>query len=273
MSYREPLSQMVVAISISDNSDMPALGLAPEHLRDAMTEIARHLLAMGARLAYGGDLRADGFTQLLFELVSRYRRDADIGDVRPAIINYFAWPVFFSMNLAEKSQLVRDLGELAELHFLDPLGTELNIFDARGWPPRNLKGSTWAQSLTAMRNVMTRISDARVVLGGRTTGYKGRMPGVAEEALLALESGQPLFLLGGFGGCARDIAGALSLLPLSADNRNSNYYDDFKRFDASSLQNGLNKGDNVTLARTVHIDEAVTLILRGLIHLRSSNGG
>jgi H+/gluconate symporter-like permease len=77
MTYREVLSQRVIAISTSESPDMPVLGLTDEHLRDAMAEIARHLLALGARLAYGGDLRAYGFTDLLFELVARHSRDAD----------------------------------------------------------------------------------------------------------------------------------------------------------------------------------------------------
>jgi hypothetical protein len=85
MSYREALSQRIVAISISESADMSALGLSQEHLLDAMAEIARHLLALGARLVYGGDLRAQGFTELLFELVARHRRDADEGDHRASV--------------------------------------------------------------------------------------------------------------------------------------------------------------------------------------------
>jgi hypothetical protein len=69
MSYREALSQRVIAISTSESPDMRALGLSEEHLRDAMAEIARHLLALGARLVYAGDLRAHGFSELLFELL------------------------------------------------------------------------------------------------------------------------------------------------------------------------------------------------------------
>lgn len=68
MSYEEVLGQQVIAISISESPDMPALGLSDGHLRDAMVEIARHLLALGARLVYGGDLRQYGFSELLFEL-------------------------------------------------------------------------------------------------------------------------------------------------------------------------------------------------------------
>ena len=82
MSYQNPLGRYAIAISISESSDMPALGLSDQHLRDAMAEIARHMLALGANLVYGGDLRQCGFSELLFELVARHRRDADENDDR-----------------------------------------------------------------------------------------------------------------------------------------------------------------------------------------------
>ena len=33
--------------------------------------------------------------------------------------------------------------------------------------------------------------------------YSGRIPGVVEEALVSLEAGQPLYVIGAFGGAAR----------------------------------------------------------------------
>ena len=71
MSNREASCQRVVAVSTSESSDMPALGLSDEHLRDAMAEIARHVLRTGSRLVYGGDLSQHGFSELLFEIVAR----------------------------------------------------------------------------------------------------------------------------------------------------------------------------------------------------------
>ena len=38
---------------------------------------------------------------------------------------------------------------------------------------------------------------------GEAKWYSSRIPGVVEEALLSLKAGQPLYLLGGFGGAAR----------------------------------------------------------------------
>ena len=62
-----------VGISVSESPDLRVLGLSDGHLRDAMAEIALLLLASGKSLAYGGDLRQHGFTQLLAELVGRHR--------------------------------------------------------------------------------------------------------------------------------------------------------------------------------------------------------
>ena len=75
MNIRESLSQTSVAISISESAEMGVLGLGKEHFRDAKAELAQHLLSMGARLIYGGDLRQYGFTEILFELALRHGRD------------------------------------------------------------------------------------------------------------------------------------------------------------------------------------------------------
>lgn len=267
MTYQEPLSKQAIAIAISESADLGALGLAPEHLRDAMTEIARHLLAMGARLVYGGDFRAGGFTELLIELVARYRRDADTGDKRPAVVNYLAWPIVMSKSPSELRSLKDELTGLAELHLLDRQGAEMTrgaVDDPTRPQPSD---EDWSNALTAMRDVVTGVTNARVVLGGRIEGYKGRMPGIAEESLCALKAGQPLFLLGGFGGCARDIAVELDLMSPPANGATWKGQGSLRKFKGKSLRNGLNKIETATLARTVHVDEAVALILRGLLRL------
>jgi hypothetical protein len=112
---------------------------------------------------------------------------------------------------------------------------------------------------------MTQMSDARIVLGGRVAGFKGKMPGVGEEALIALGMGRPLYVLGGFGGCARDIVDRLGFAGRQ-DNARAPWpgEDEFSHFNTESLRNGLTADENAILARTVHIDQAITLILRGL---------
>lgn len=270
MSYKEPLSKQAIAISISESPDMNVLGLSNEHLVDAMAEVARYLLAMGARLMYGGDLRAGGFTELLFELVARHRRDADLGDERVGVSNFLPWPVHISWTPEQVNELSNAVKGVAELIYLTLDGQIIPLEERQQLVRRQASEDQWAEGLTAMRDVMTRRTDARLVLGGKVEGYKGRMPGVAEEALCALRAGQSLFVLGGFGGCAGDIAGALGLAP-SSPARTWPGRDNFTGFTAEGLNNGLDAKENTILATTVHVDQAVTLILRGLLRQKTDS--
>ncbi len=270
MTYREPLSQRAIGISISSSQDMEALGLAEEHLRDAMSEVARHLLAMGARLVYGGDLREGGFTELLFELVARHRRDADVGDTRLAVANYLAWPVHRSLQ-PETLQLISQAHKgLAELHFLDSHGRDLSADQLAGGDSE-ITSENWSTGLTAMRHALTYACDARIILGGKISDFRGQMPGIAEEALCSINTRQPLYVLGGFGGCARDIAEELGIVKPRRPSMTA--WAERSRFSGMThnvLNNGLDTTENETLARTVHVDEAVALVLRGLLRLFSS---
>jgi hypothetical protein len=273
MSYQKALSQRAIAISISESPDMEVLGLAEEHLRDAMAEVARHLLAVGARLIYGGDLRSNGFTELLFELVTRHPRAAAPGDARAAVTNYFAWPVHIGMDQHTVTNVIDQLKGAAEVVFLAEDGQVLSQEERFKLSPQVATEDQWANSLTAMRRVLTEVSDARIVLGGRVDGYKGRMPGVAEEALSALQAGHPLYVLGGFGGCAHDIAEELGVATKRATSRPTwPARSAFTGYNADGLRNGLDANENALLARTVHVDQAVSLILRGLFRLEAGGG-
>jgi SLOG cluster2 len=268
MSYQEMLSQRSIAMSISESPDMSVLGLSDEHLRDAMAEIARHLLALGARLVYGGDLRQHGFSELLFELVARHRRDADEGDDQTGITNYLAWPVHILQAFADIERATADLVGMAELVCLRLDGTNMPMPERRQLAARQATELEWLQGLTAMRRIMLTKTSARIVLGGRVVKYKGAMPGLAEEALLSLQGNQPLFLLGGFGGCARDIAETLGLVAPWVGSRPAwQGRSTFQTFSVADLNNGLTNEENSTLAYTPHVDQAVTLVLRGLLRV------
>ena len=271
MSYEAPLSKHAVAISISESPDLSVLGLGKEHLVDAMAEVARHLLAMGARLIYGGDLRPGGFTDILFELIARYRRDADLGDERLGVTNVLAWPVHLTFDTQQLRDLSESLKGVAEIVFLTLDGSVMSHEDRYQIQKREATDAEWSDGLTAMRSFITRTANARISLGGKVDRFKGQMPGIAEEALAALKAGQPLFLFGGFGGCARDITEELGLVPQTT-HRPWPSRDAFERFTWESLNNGLTVEDNSILASTVHVNQAMTLILRGLLRQRVALG-
>ena len=107
------------------------------------------------------------------------------------------------------------------------------------------------------------------MLGGKLEGYKGAMPGVAEEVILAMKAKQPVFLVGGFGGCARDIAEALGIAECWAGSRSA--WQGRALFDGytdEELCNGLTPSENGQLSVTPHIDQAIALVMAGLRRLR-----
>ena len=271
MSTHEASRQLVIAVSTSESPDMAILGLSDEHLRDAMAEIARHVLKFGSRLVYGGDLRQYGFSQLLFEIVARYHSVIDNVEEDAGVTNYLAWPVHILMSIQRLDEAAEALAGTAELVCLDMDGEPMPMQNRRQLETMQPTDAEWSNGLTTMRRYMLAETDARIVLGGRTEQYKGLMPGIGEEALLSLQAGQPLFVLGGFGGCARDIAENLGLVEQKkSDRRVWEGRGAFDEFSAASLNNGLSEEDNSTLARTPHIDQAIVLIIRGLLNLYNS---
>src|SRR5690242_1262248 len=64
----------------------------------------------------------------------------------------------------------------------------------------------WARGLASMRREITAVSQDRLVIGRKLSGFSGIVPGVVEEAWLSLTQKQPLFLVGGFGGAARSVS-------------------------------------------------------------------
>ena len=264
MNLQKPKAKPTVAISISESPDMSVFGLSAEHLQNAMAEIALHLLSSGRSLAYGGDLRTHGFTELLFELITRYQDHPHHND-RITVSDYLAWPVHIKMTSKDLANFFAGHKDSTDLILLSQNGDRLAWEQRLTLSPYEPDDEEWTEGLTAMRTVMRRETQARIVLGGRVKDYKGRMPGIAEETLLSLQARQPVFLLGGFGGCARDIAETVGLVDRWAGSRpawKGRSY--FGGYSPSSLNNGLSDEDNAILAQTPHIQQAVLLVSRGL---------
>lgn len=261
-----------VAISISESPDMAVLGLSDGHLQDAMAELALSLLSSGTSLVYGGDLRANGFTELLFELLMRYR-DHPHHSGKIGVTDYLAWPVHIRMTADDLVAFSSGHEGAARLVFLARDGSQLEQKQRLAFPSHEPDDDEWAEGLTRMRVVMRQETQARIVLGGRVEGYKGRMPGIAEETLVSLQAQQPVFLLGGFGGCARDIAETIGLVERWVGSRGDwSGRPSFRSYSLQDLHNGLSDEDNAVLARTPHIDQAVALVMGGLSQLRRDTG-
>ena len=60
--------------------------------------------------------------------------------------------------------------------------------------------------LRAMRVCVAHRTTARLVVGGRLSGYAGAEPGVIEEARLTIQAGRTVLAAGGYGGAAAAVA-------------------------------------------------------------------
>jgi hypothetical protein len=280
-----------IGISISDPSieEIINIGQDRTHLTQLSQDIARHLLARGATIFYGGDLRKDGFTEFIFNEAQTLQTRLQSQHIH--INNFIAWPIYKNDNVEIKNWKanyrpianmievpppsdVRDLIPNEDL-FLSPTNTQ-NLF-------------VWSRCLTEMRNTIIGNCDIRICAGGRHFDYKGKMPGVLEEIVIAIEMKRPLFLLGGFGGVTASICkliqngtisqeltydwqvqnnpGCKELLDFCS-SRNVKYSVDYtsltKILKIENLNNGLSKEDNYLLFNTPFIDEALYLIFKGL---------
>ena len=133
MTLQKTTALPTVAISTSESPDMAALGLSEAHLRDAMAKLALQLLSSGTSLAYGGDLRSEGFTELLFDLVARYRgHPHHTGEI--TVTDYLAWPVHIQMAADALTAFSAGREGLADLVFPGP-GLATTVGSARTRAP------------------------------------------------------------------------------------------------------------------------------------------
>lgn len=293
--------QLLVALSISESEDLPRFGLRKPHLDDILLEISRYLLVAGVRLAYGGHLGSVGYTVRLADLlydpiIEQLRREPVPGASTPAeLVSYLAWPT------ASSAADVARLGALVEVRrCARPAGLDETVDSAFVVAPSTdipvdsaMHRFAWARGLTLMRQRQTDEVSARVVVGGRFgpagDGYRGRIPGVLEEALLTIRAQRPVYLVGAFGGCARLVFDALEgnsrpelqwdhqrVAPYSEELRTlyeqrgetwdeyDAIADELRARGLAGLKNGLSEAENRELATTRSPERIIELVLRGI---------
>jgi SLOG cluster2/TIR domain len=224
LALDRPVAGKRIALSMSESSDIVRYGMDELHFDSVMAEISRYLLIKGATLVYGGHLGKKGYTERLFELVRTHNNPEVYGSPVSRIVNVRGWPLpRLTVDLKAEEQ---DAGEIIEIPRPADINETLHKdFTAAPAPFASETSAAhrfaWARGMTEMREFQADATRsgilARIVLGGtygptekvaedgtRTERwYSGRIPGVLEEAWLSARAGQPVFLLGAFGGAAR----------------------------------------------------------------------
>lgn len=295
-NFRE--RSLVVALSISEAEDLNKFGLRKAHFDSIFLELSRYLLLAGIRLAYGGHLQADGYTwrlaDLLHDPIVKHLRGEIISGptLQPELITYIPWPI--PITVKEEARL----GPLVEVRQCErPADVDESLYSAFVKSPiEDIPVDTvnsrfaWARGLTTMRERQTAEVSARVLIGGRfSPGYKGRMPGILEEALLSIRGKRPVYLVGAFGGCTRLVVDALegverseltwdyqSAGAVSEELRllyqeRTQEWEEYEEIEAyfrdlgfNGLNNGLTVEENKELASTRSIERIIELVLQGV---------
>ena len=186
-----------IAMSISEPDDIIDFGGAEALLRDITIELSRHILIAGGKLVYGGDLRQQGFTELFRDLSGQYGQLEKSGRDVKYFTNYFAWPIYLNLTTSQKADFEYNRVFIVETEAPDECSPDLKKDFITPTTPEN--NYLWAKSLTKMRTQMEENADARIILGGRTFGFKGKYAGIFEEFLCSKIKNHPIYLLGGFG--------------------------------------------------------------------------
>ncbi len=283
---KQPLN-IGLSISHPEKESLIRIAQKPIHLQQLAQDLARNLIARNNHLIYGGDLRPNGFTECIYleaqALKNRLRSD------KKYLTNYLAWP----LNLNPMEPFVDWKARFMDIADTLPISIAEDVqnlvADTQMFLPPTTRDNwyVWSRCLTKMRTEMIKNCDLRICAGGRLTEYKGKMPGVLEEILIAVEQNKPLFLLGGFGGTTASLCqyietgsapehvtkewqinhnfGYRELLDF-AEQLGKPYGDSYKlpKLDFHSLDNGLDENDNKTLFHTVFIDEIIHLIQKGI---------
>ena len=277
-----------IAISISDSEDIQKYGGDEALLRDITIELSRHILVSGGKLVYGGDLRKQGFTELFADLSCQYGQHEKADRDTKYFINYFAWPIYLNLTKTHESDFEHSRVSIVKVDAAEECPPHtISNFIAPTSPENNY---LWARSLTKMRLQMEEDVNARILLGGRTHGFRGRYAGIFEEFIITQTKEHPIYLLGGFGGASKAIVDIIegnlpeNYLFKEAEKDSSykdflDYYNEkenidpidyekvYKRIQGSGiagLRNGLSDEENRLLFLSTNVLEIVALILKGL---------
>lgn len=275
----DALKGMRIGISVATSADLDRLGLAETQFRTVLGELAQLVVTAGGKLAYGGNLRPDGYTLFLIEQMRQYAPSS-----RP-LLNCLAWTEHRKLPLSELDLHREQFGRYGEIVCLSIDGEPVDPAADRGETPvPETDPEIRHRALTGMRRYLMRHADAHLLLGGKRGGFLGTLPGLVEEALLALEAGLPVYLAAGYGGVTSDIAKTLGLTgapevphPSDATPPDPRFLDGLERLRAltdaptwAGLHNGLTDEENQQLAGSHYPQEIAALASRGLGRLHQS---
>lgn len=284
------LNKIKVGISVSniEEESLKEFGQFNNHIIQLSQDLARYLLAGNADLIYGGDLRKGGITNFLLEEARKLKEKLKNDSIH--LCNYFAYPIHTS-DKEKGIDLQAEYIKIANIINCDPPKDILDLIlpNTNLLEPSIINNYIFSRCLMYMRENMIENCDFRIAAGGKHKGYKGILPGVLEEIIIAFELNKPIYLLGGFGGVTASICQMIKTskpvekLTLKWQIENNTNYNELLDYTKERKQklynyedltdilnwdilknNGLSNKENERLFETPFVEEAVYLVMKGL---------
>ncbi len=175
---------------------------------DVWKRVAKELWEQGATLMYGGNADKGGLTKLLTEEADKLP-SGSLHTSWSLSLPYLRW-----IDISGKANVSEDLKKYVSV---EPVPEHVTLrrkdFKARikeaTEEPEIQKWLSESLRQHRLRCQMNGQCIARVVIGGKLSGYSGRFPGILEETILAMHSKKPVYVIGGFGGAAAAVGGLL----------------------------------------------------------------
>jgi len=175
--------------------------------------VARQLWREGATLSYAGSWEKGARGELMKHLANDLknlpiepsrtpaRRDAP----RPWLVSF--------LKHEGREQLLAAINEIMSAEARHHYGLQLITTDYLTDQEGNECDEWLAKVVERFRRrlAVSESSVARFAVAGATANYEGRVPGIAEELMLTLALGKPIYVAGGFGGAALDCGSLLGL--------------------------------------------------------------
>lgn len=266
-SSSRPLEKVVVNLSLSESADSEGLGFPASELHRTFVRMVAVLLGQGGRILLGHDWRDDGLMESVATFVERYRPTSGELKNGPLVTNLLPWPDKPRLTSKEQNALLPSLR-------IQRLGRPTLPLDTK--PSANSPKALRQESLSRLRVRLTNLSDARLCVGGRMTGYQGRYPGVIEEVMCSINATKPLYVFGFLGGASKVAIDALTgSTPI--DNQklpqpSTDLIRALEKLRSTGLEgvakaNFLSISENRKLFTAETVDEALNLVLVGIRRL------
>jgi hypothetical protein len=301
--FARALSGCAINVSVSESDDSVTRGFPGWQVNRTTLQVVTALYGQGVTVVFGHDWRNDGVMEAVCNFARQVQPPIPLpgGEAaasgQPLLLNVLPWP---TKALLPEQDLKRLRSTLRVVFAGLPEGLRHVAEQDAEKLPEAVRRYLRARGLTHLRRRLTTLSHARLCLGGRSSRYDGRYPGIIEEAYFAVAADKPLYVAGLLGGAAGKVTAAIEGGEMPADfcepARTSaiDVYQhppiaesvdtaDDRVIDRQSLwrtfaqagrsgriakANGLSKGENEELFHTPVIDRVIELILLGLGRLK-----